>query len=420
MRSGGRIFVAVLALAPLAACGMVDGRNDSHPRPGMSMAAPGGGVHAESHDALPQVPVAHASSTSDETMLLGASYAIDGKTYTPEPVTSLDEVGYAAVLGEAADGRRTATGEAYIPGAISAAHRTLPLPSYVEVTSLDTGRTILVRVNDRGPLLGNRVIALSPAAARQIGLPVNDGTAAVRVRKVNPTEQDKTLLRNAGQAAQRIETPLGLRMVLIKRLPPQPAPLAAPVRTLAFAAPAPAPAPAPTPAVAKAKAPAPALAKAKTPAPVKAPTPTSAPAPASAPAVSAVQAVPVPAATPAPVAQPAESGPIRKVVPVQHSGRARLAEPQPERRLTPTPAAASAPAQAATRAGGYVVQVAALSTKAKADSLARAVGGFVTPAGRLFRVRTGPYDSDEAGRAALTRIRAKGYADARLMANDAR
>jgi rare lipoprotein A len=354
------------------------------------------------------LPEAHdpTSAMSDERTLLGAPYTIDGKTYTPEQVSSLDEVGYAAILPETADGRRTATGEVYVPGAISAAHRTLPLPSYVEVTSLDTGRTILVRVSDRGPLLGNRIIALSPAAARQIGLPVNDGTAAVRVRKVNPTEQDKAQLRNGGQAAERIETPLGLRMALIRRLPPQPAPFTGTVRTLAVVA---TPAPAPTPAVAKA------------PAPVKAPTPTPTPTPkpkpAPAPIASAVQTVPVAAATPAPPVEPTEAGLIRKVVPVQHSGRARLAEPQPERRLAP---AAPVATQPAVRRGGYVIQVAALSTRAKADSLARSVGGFVTPAGKFFRVRTGPYDSDAAGRAALSGIRAKGYADARLMANDAR
>src|SRR3546814_5946229 len=72
-----------------------------------------------------------------------------GVTYTPIDVADYDEVGYAGWYGDDLAGKPTANGEIFDPASISAAHKTLPLPSYVEVTALDTGRTILVRVNDR-------------------------------------------------------------------------------------------------------------------------------------------------------------------------------------------------------------------------------------------------------------------------------
>lgn len=73
-----------------------------------------------------------------------------------------------------------------------------------------------------------------------------------------------------------------------------------------------------------------------------------------------------------------------------------------------------------SRRGGYVVQLAALSSRAKADALAKSVDGFVMPVGALFRVRTGPFQTQAAAHAALRGIHAKGYAEARVMANDAR
>ena len=91
-------------------------------------------------------------------------------------------LGYASWYGNKS-GNRSANGEKFRPKAVTAAHTTLPLPSYVEVTSLDTGRTILVRVNDRGPFARGRVIDLSRGAAKQLGARAA-GTRAVRVRVV--------------------------------------------------------------------------------------------------------------------------------------------------------------------------------------------------------------------------------------------
>ncbi|MCA1750090.1 MAG: septal ring lytic transglycosylase RlpA family protein, partial [Sphingomonadales bacterium] len=120
-------------------------------------------------------------------------------TYTPSNPEHYDEVGYATFYGEGLAGRPTANGEAFRPDGVSAAHRTLPLPSYVEVTSLDNGETILVRVNDRGPFAENRIIDLSVGAARLLGIE-DRGVAPVRVRRVQPPEADRARVR-AGQAA---------------------------------------------------------------------------------------------------------------------------------------------------------------------------------------------------------------------------
>jgi rare lipoprotein A len=372
MRSGNKAILAALGLMSLAACGMVDGHGDAaRPRAGLRAPADDGAGRMAGtvpYDSLPEAPIVAAGRVplpiSSEAVVTGDPYMIDGMTWRPADISSLDEVGYAAVLWETADGRHTANGEAYMPAAISAAHRTLPLPSYVEVTALETGRTILVRVNDRGPMLNDRIIALSPGAADQLGIAA-DGMAGVRVRKVSPLEQERAILRNGGRAAERIEAPAGLRSALVRRLPRQPLPLVGPVRTLSVGT------------------------------------------------LQPVQPAPVAAA---PIAE--SVAPIRKVVPVQRGPQ------RPVRQTTEVPAipsrAESPPARPPSRAGGYVVQVAALSSRARAESLARSVDGFVMPAGALFRVRAGPFSTEAAGRGALGRIRAKGYAEARLMANDAR
>ncbi len=168
---------------------------------------------------------------SDYPQKIGEPYQVGGKTYTPEDVPSYDEVGYASWYGEELAGNQTANGESFNPQGISAAHKTLPLPSYVEVTSLDTGRTILVRVNDRGPFANDRLIDLSHGAAKQLGLDQR-GTAGVRVRKVNPNEQERAVLRAGAPAAERIGTPDSLLSILRGNLAKLPQP-AAPIRQAA-------------------------------------------------------------------------------------------------------------------------------------------------------------------------------------------
>src|SRR3546814_319534 len=83
------------------------------------------------------------ATVSDVPVKIGKAYSIRSVTYLPQDDPDYDEVGYASWYGEELKGARTASGEKFIPSAVTAAHRTLPMPSYVEVTSLDTGRTVL-------------------------------------------------------------------------------------------------------------------------------------------------------------------------------------------------------------------------------------------------------------------------------------
>ncbi|WP_443477930.1 septal ring lytic transglycosylase RlpA family protein [Novosphingobium aerophilum] len=139
---------------------------------------------------------------SDVPVRVGPPYKVRGTTYTPATQPGYDVLGYATWYGSES-GNKVANGERFRPRWITAAHKTLPLPSYVEVTSLDTGRRIVVRVNDRGPFGESaRVIDLSRGAAEELGIR-NKGKAAVRVRLVEPPEKDRAALRK-GKAAQEL------------------------------------------------------------------------------------------------------------------------------------------------------------------------------------------------------------------------
>ncbi len=112
---------------------------------------------------------------------VGDPYQIDGQWHTPREDPGYDRVGAASYYAADFHGRRTANGEIFDMSALSAAHPTLPLPSLVYVTNMENGRTLLLRVNDRGPYVNNRVIDVSRAAARYLGFETR-GTARVRVR----------------------------------------------------------------------------------------------------------------------------------------------------------------------------------------------------------------------------------------------
>ncbi|MEQ6332430.1 septal ring lytic transglycosylase RlpA family protein [Sphingobium sp. MK2] len=206
------------------------------------LAACAGEPPAAPPNTLARPPVQRTPLVADEPVIVGASYTIGGVTYTPEDEPQYDAVGYAGWYGEEVEGNKTANGEAFMPMAITAAHKTLPLPSCVEVTALDTGKTILVRLNDRGPFANDRLIDLSRGAAEQLGI-LGEGAAPVRVRRVNPPEQDRALLRAHQRAAERLETPASLLTPLRAKLP-------APILTASApeaATPRPAPSPRPSP-----------------------------------------------------------------------------------------------------------------------------------------------------------------------------
>ncbi len=118
---------------------------------------------------------------------VGKRYKIAGKAYTPKHDPSYDETGIASWYGEKFHGRPTATGETYNMNDITAAHKTLPLNSMLHVENLENGRTLIVRLNDRGPFADGRIIDLSKAAAKALGT-IEGGLARVRVRYIGPAD----------------------------------------------------------------------------------------------------------------------------------------------------------------------------------------------------------------------------------------
>jgi rare lipoprotein A len=133
---------------------------------------------------LPQVPSDPSRTAPHGTYKLGTPYQINGVWYYPEFDPSYEAVGIASWYGQQFHGRPTANGEIFDMRQISAAHPTLPMPSLVEVTNLENGRSMKLRVNDRGPFHDNRLIDLSQAAARELGFE-GQGLARVQVRFVS-------------------------------------------------------------------------------------------------------------------------------------------------------------------------------------------------------------------------------------------
>ncbi len=108
-------------------------------------------------------------------------YQVRGRWYRPEEQPNYDEVGMASWYGDQFNGRPTATGEIFDMHALTAAHKTLPLPGLIEVTNTANGRRAILRVNDRGPFVDGRILDLSRGAAQELGL-LQAGVGQVRVR----------------------------------------------------------------------------------------------------------------------------------------------------------------------------------------------------------------------------------------------
>jgi rare lipoprotein A len=132
-------------------------------------------------------------------------YTVLGKTYTLLPVSEgYQESGGASWYGTKFHGRRTANGEVYDMWAMTAAHKTLPIPSYVRVTNVDNNRSVIVLVNDRGPFHSDRIIDLSYAAALKLGF-AKQGVADVDVVDVTPLGQSAVMPQAISQAS--VNTP---------------------------------------------------------------------------------------------------------------------------------------------------------------------------------------------------------------------
>ncbi|MGN3973240.1 SPOR domain-containing protein [Tsuneonella sp. SYSU-LHT278] len=327
--AGFRLFAIGLTTAALAGCALA-GR-------------------ADSAQSLATIEPAASGPAADFPIVLGAPFTVDGVLYTPADTMNYDVVGYAAI--DAA-------------GGVTLAHRTLPLPSYVEVTSLVSGKTILARVERRGPMTGDRLVSLSAPAASQ--LEAGEGTP-VRIRRVNPPERDRAELRAGRSAPARMATPRSLVEVLRRKLP---ASDAASVRASIPSQPD--------------------LAK----------------------------------GSHEPVTATADGGPRSTgAFPLAPLGAGiapgkPVVVARPRQAPSSTSPAAKAVEKAAPPASsdrqGFVVQAAAFAVRENAEKAATALGGHVSQSGRYYRVRTGPFTSRGQAEAALAKVRAAGYSDARV------
>jgi rare lipoprotein A len=125
---------------------------------------------------------------SPQPYKVGKPYQVDGVWYYPKVDMDYDETGIASWYGPGFHGEYTANGEIYDQNALTAAHKTLPLPSMIRVTNLDNGRSIVVRVNDRGPFVNGRIIDLTRRDAQLLDF-INQGTAKVRVQILKDESQ---------------------------------------------------------------------------------------------------------------------------------------------------------------------------------------------------------------------------------------
>jgi len=182
--STGRLALACCALLTLIACGSAPQRSipTPAPLPTPSTQPPASMDVSSIPDAVPRAEPKSAKGNP-------AFYTVLGKRYFVLPTANgYVERGVASWYGPGFHAQSTSNGERYDMYAMSAAHKTLPLPAFVKVTNLTNGRSVIVRVNDRGPFKDGRIIDLSYTAASKLGM-LRDGTAFVEVRHVSASVQ---------------------------------------------------------------------------------------------------------------------------------------------------------------------------------------------------------------------------------------
>ena len=135
---------------------------------------------AETTYVVEQSKVVSGNTTPRTPYKVGNPYQVNGVWYYPAVDYNYDQTGIASWYGPGFVGHSTANGEEYDQDALTAAHKTLPMPSLVRVTNLENGRQIQIRINDRGPFVEKRVIDLSYAAAQKLGF-LGQGTTRVRL-----------------------------------------------------------------------------------------------------------------------------------------------------------------------------------------------------------------------------------------------
>jgi len=198
-----KVVVLIVTTLFLAACGTVPHRKSetpgatSAPSAGGYLEGDGPGANAPANidaipDAVPKIEPLHRYANR--------AYNALGKTYTPLTVTGIfKQRGIASWYGKKFNGERTSSGEIYDMYAMTAAHPTLPLPSYARVTNLANQKSVIVRINDRGPFINDRIIDLSYTAAHKLGITGN-GSAKVEVESITPNVSVNTIAASTVQS----------------------------------------------------------------------------------------------------------------------------------------------------------------------------------------------------------------------------
>lgn len=177
------------------------------------------GRYSQKHDSAPIRPptnteLMNATVSHEPLSRANRPYEVFGKRYVPMTERlPYSEKGTASWYGKKFHGHLTSNGETYDMYAMSAAHKTLPLPSYVKVTNLANNKSVVVRVNDRGPFHNNRIIDLSYSAAYKIGV-YDTGTAKVKVEAILPNQSFNVLVSGFENAEQALESKRGLAIML--------------------------------------------------------------------------------------------------------------------------------------------------------------------------------------------------------------
>lgn len=200
LRGEVRAVAVCLVMALLVACSSSPGkRGDSGGVSSSRPAQDGAPSYFRDVSKIPDaVPTPHYGPYK------ASPYSVLGRSYTPmQDGRSYRETGLASWYGTKFHGQLTANGENYDLYGMTAAHKTLPLPSYVRVTNLDNQRSIIVRVNDRGPFHSDRIIDLSYAGAVKLGF-ADQGTARVRVEGIDPVVWQQ---QNGGGSLQATAKP---------------------------------------------------------------------------------------------------------------------------------------------------------------------------------------------------------------------
>lgn len=184
-------------------------------------------VELASH-VVKQAPIA-PQQKSKGYFKVGKTYKIKGKRYTPKETYNFTQTGIASWYGPNFHGKKTANGEVFDKFELTAAHKTLQMPAIVRVTNLENGRSIIVRINDRGPFSGARIIDLSERSAELLDFK-HKGTAKVKIQVLPNESRDVARIAKGGNSTRGYEVALNQNKqtpttIPAKRLPPTSVPL---------------------------------------------------------------------------------------------------------------------------------------------------------------------------------------------------